>query len=156
MSLDQDGFPKRKRRKTSDVDVLLPKEKDTNITLLDNLLASSFDEKAVGVKAKKVRSAKEVEREKIAEIRNRHHISVIGTKVPPPEETFEGFKENLKLSAVVCKNLISSGYDAPTAIQMQAIPLLLQVIFYTSINWLIIYYKLPYLTFIYICIYILF
>lgn len=63
----------------------------------------------------------------MAELRNRNHISVIGNKVPPPAETFEEFKENLKLSSIVCKNLIGSGYDAPTAIQMQAVPLLLQV-----------------------------
>lgn len=110
--------------------------KENTIRLLDELVAEKFDTSLTqkSKKAKKKRSVKEIEKEKHAEIRNRHHISVIGKNVPAPVEFFEDFKEHLKLSSIITKNLISSGYDAPTPIQMQTVPLMLQVRIYFPIK----------------------
>uniref|UniRef100_A0A1B6CLU8 Probable ATP-dependent RNA helicase DDX52 n=1 Tax=Clastoptera arizonana TaxID=38151 RepID=A0A1B6CLU8_9HEMI len=64
--------------------------------------------------------------EKINQLRNAHKITVVGGNVPAPVETFDQFVEEYKVSSKIISNLKSSGYENPTPIQMQAIPVMLQ------------------------------
>ncbi|XP_077983272.1 putative ATP-dependent RNA helicase DDX52 [Glandiceps talaboti] len=63
--------------------------------------------------------------EKIREIRRKQKIHVIGTDIPEPVTSFEQLQEKYKLHPVIMKNIHSVGYYSPTAVQMQAVPLLL-------------------------------
>lgn len=56
-----------------------------------------------------------------------HRITVVGDNPPPPLESFEQLQLEYKLSRIIVKNLLASGFELPTPIQMQAIPAMLQV-----------------------------
>jgi superfamily II DNA/RNA helicase len=55
---------------------------------------------------------------------------VIGRSVPPPVEDFKKMQEEFHLAPTLIQNLQNSGYIDPTPIQMQAIPIMLQVWIY--------------------------
>lgn len=52
---------------------------------------------------------------------------MIGRSVPPPVEDFNKMQEEFSLAPTLIQNLQNSGYTDPTPIQMQAIPIMLQV-----------------------------
>ena len=51
----------------------------------------------------------------------------VGNNVPAPVETFQELTNRYNVSQTIINNLTSSGYTEPTPIQMQAIPIMLQV-----------------------------
>lgn len=55
--------------------------------------------------------------------RNIHNISVVGRHVPEPCKSFEDFK----VDSDIVNNLKKCGYEEPTPIQKQAVPLMLDV-----------------------------
>ena len=59
--------------------------------------------------------------------RNAHRIYVSGPDVPEAVESFEQLFSIYTLPSYLTKNVAVVGYSSPTPIQMQAIPLLLQV-----------------------------
>lgn len=60
-------------------------------------------------------------------IRNQQKISVNGQNVPPPVESFEQLAEEYSVGEDIINNLTKNGYSVPTPIQMQALPIMLQV-----------------------------
>jgi superfamily II DNA/RNA helicase len=52
---------------------------------------------------------------------------VVGRNVPPPIEGFKKLQDEFSLAPALVQNLQASGYIHPTPIQMQAIPIMLQV-----------------------------
>ncbi len=71
--------------------------------------------------------------------RNSHQIYVSGSDVPDPVENFDLLSSTYTLPSYLLKNVVSMGYAEPTPIQMQAIPLMLQVCLYISA----LYQKVP-------------
>lgn len=67
-----------------------------------------------------------LEREQINQFRNQHHISVTGSHVPKPIGTFDELVTEYQVSNKLLENMKQCGYEYPTPIQMQAIPILLQ------------------------------
>ncbi|XP_015171504.1 PREDICTED: probable ATP-dependent RNA helicase DDX52 [Polistes dominula] len=67
-----------------------------------------------------------LEREQINQFRNQHHISVTGSRVPKAIGTFDELLTEYHVSQKLLDNMKQCGYDEPTPIQMQAIPVLLQ------------------------------
>ena len=59
--------------------------------------------------------------------RNVHGIHVLGSDIPDVVDSFEQPAKRYKILPVVMKNLPTAGYAVPTPIQMQAVPLMLQV-----------------------------
>ena len=59
--------------------------------------------------------------------RNAHEIHVLGPDTPDVVDSFEWPAKRYRLLPVVMKNVQTAGYPMPTPIQMQAIPLMLQV-----------------------------
>jgi ATP-dependent RNA helicase DDX52/ROK1 len=57
--------------------------------------------------------------------RKKNHIKVYGTDVPHPFKTFEELANRYSFKSYLRKNLTNSGFDAPTPIQMQSIPIML-------------------------------
>uniref|UniRef100_A0A1B6MTW2 Probable ATP-dependent RNA helicase DDX52 n=1 Tax=Graphocephala atropunctata TaxID=36148 RepID=A0A1B6MTW2_9HEMI len=76
-------------------------------------------------KSKKQKFA-ELEQERINRLRNVNRITVVGDNPPPPIESFEQLQLEYKVSNIIVKNLLASGYELPTPIQMQAIPAMVQ------------------------------
>lgn len=59
--------------------------------------------------------------------RHQHRISIQGTDLPDPIATFEQLQEEYKVHPKILENIQAAGFHAPTAIQMQAIPVMLHV-----------------------------
>ena len=60
--------------------------------------------------------------------RKKHRIRVYATdECPAPVKSFAHLEKSFKLESFLMKNLEEAGYRQPTPIQMQAIPILLQV-----------------------------
>jgi hypothetical protein len=52
---------------------------------------------------------------------------VVGCYVPPPIESFKKLQDEFSLAPQLVQNLQASGYTHPTPIQLQAVPIMLQV-----------------------------
>ena len=52
---------------------------------------------------------------------------MVGRNVPPPIESFNKLQNEFSLGPALVQNLQASGYTHPTPIQMQAVPIMLQV-----------------------------
>ena len=52
---------------------------------------------------------------------------MVGRNVPPPIENFKKLQDDFSLAPALVQNLHASGYTYPTPIQMQAVPIMLQV-----------------------------
>ncbi|XP_060703871.1 probable ATP-dependent RNA helicase DDX52 [Hemiscyllium ocellatum] len=74
------------------------------------------------------RSAEKLEhqrREKINQLRRKHRIHVDGTDVPEPVATFEQLLQEYNVHPKIIQNIQKAGFQSPTPIQMQAIPVML-------------------------------
>lgn len=60
-------------------------------------------------------------------LRAQHRINVHGSDVPDPVSSFEELQTEYGLNPRVVQNLKEAGLDSPTAVQMQAIPLMMHV-----------------------------
>lgn len=60
-------------------------------------------------------------------IRNKHCINVHGKQPPDPIENFDQLLTEYGVPQQIVNNLISCGYQSPTPIQMQAIPIMASV-----------------------------
>lgn len=61
-------------------------------------------------------------------LRNLHHINVHGSSPPDPIETFDELVNACSIPQQIVSNLVVCGYNEPTPIQMQAIPIMAAVI----------------------------
>ena len=59
--------------------------------------------------------------------RNAHRIYVSGPDIPDAVGSFEQLSSSYSLPSYITKNVTAMGYQEPTPIQMQAIPLMLHV-----------------------------
>ncbi|KAG4079111.1 hypothetical protein HA402_001082 [Bradysia odoriphaga] len=90
------------------------------------ILSDSAMPVQVSKKKKKVTAEqlKNWETEKINHLRNKYHIHVKGSNPPDPLETFDEMKTKYSIDSQVFDNLFGCGYNVPTPIQMQAIPIM--------------------------------
>uniref|UniRef100_A0A8C9U401 ATP-dependent RNA helicase n=1 Tax=Scleropages formosus TaxID=113540 RepID=A0A8C9U401_SCLFO len=68
---------------------------------------------------------KHLHQEKVNRIRHQNRINVHGIDIPDPVDTFEELQEEYQLNPRIIQNLRAAGFQTPTPIQMQAIPLML-------------------------------
>nr|XP_035960699.1 probable ATP-dependent RNA helicase DDX52 isoform X2 [Halichoerus grypus] len=64
-------------------------------------------------------------KEKINFFRNKHKIHVQGTDLPDPIATFQQLDQEYKINSRLLQNILDAGFQMPTPIQMQAIPVML-------------------------------
>uniref|UniRef100_F7GW53 Probable ATP-dependent RNA helicase DDX52 n=1 Tax=Macaca mulatta TaxID=9544 RepID=F7GW53_MACMU len=64
-------------------------------------------------------------KEKINCLRNKHKIHVQGTDLPDPIATFQQLDQEYKINSRLLQNILDAGFQMPTPIQMQAIPVML-------------------------------
>lgn len=63
----------------------------------------------------------------INRFRNQHKINIQGTDLPDPIATFEQLQKEYKIHPKIMENIQAAGFQVPTPIQMQAIPVMLHV-----------------------------
>ncbi|XP_068600828.1 probable ATP-dependent RNA helicase DDX52 [Brachionichthys hirsutus] len=68
---------------------------------------------------------KHLHQEKVNRVRARHRINVHGCDLPDPVCSFEELQSEYRLDPRVLRNLADAGLSSPTAVQMQAIPLMM-------------------------------
>lgn len=57
----------------------------------------------------------------------KHRVTLKGSNVPEPADSFEALKERYRISSCLLSNLSQNGYTNPTGIQSSGIPILLEV-----------------------------
>uniref|UniRef100_I3M0N3 ATP-dependent RNA helicase n=1 Tax=Ictidomys tridecemlineatus TaxID=43179 RepID=I3M0N3_ICTTR len=57
--------------------------------------------------------------------RNKHKIHIQGTDLPDPITTFQQLEQEYKINSRLLQNILDAGFQTPTPIQMQAIPVML-------------------------------
>lgn len=125
--LEMPKEPKKKKRKKMIADTEIPAQEDFDTTIQ---WTSSVEAKIQDTKAKdekKLTSGKleHLRKEKINFFRNKHKIHVQGTDLPDPIATFQQLDKEYKISSRLLQNILDAGFQAPTPIQMQAIPVML-------------------------------
>ncbi|KAK6473271.1 putative ATP-dependent RNA helicase DDX52 [Huso huso] len=94
------------------------------------LWTSSLDKKAKGPSGKSQNPSwkrlKHLHQEKVVNgIRHKHKIYTHGSDVPDPVTSFEQLQEEYKIHPRIIHNIKEAGFQGPTPIQMQAIPVML-------------------------------
>ncbi|XP_064620528.1 probable ATP-dependent RNA helicase DDX52 [Lineus longissimus] len=104
-------------------------EEEVELQILGSIKSNSTETKRHERKRKKKQLSPEIiaqlKQEKINGFRRQHRIHAYGTDIPDPFAKFSQLEEEYHLHSRVVKNIGESGYDAPTPIQMQAIPVMM-------------------------------
>ncbi|KAL2103522.1 hypothetical protein ACEWY4_000390 [Coilia grayii] len=72
-----------------------------------------------------VKRLKQLQQEKLNQIRGQNRIHVHGTDIPDPVCTFDELQNEYQLDSKVLQNILAAGYETPTPIQMQGIPVMM-------------------------------
>ncbi|KTG33594.1 hypothetical protein cypCar_00027805, partial [Cyprinus carpio] len=72
-----------------------------------------------------IKRLKQLHQEKVNRIRHQNRINVHGTDIPDPISTFEELQKEYDLDPRIVQNIKAAGFQTPTPIQMQAIPLMM-------------------------------
>ncbi|XP_033924971.1 probable ATP-dependent RNA helicase DDX52 isoform X1 [Melopsittacus undulatus] len=116
----ESGEGKRKKKKARGA---IPELSESNgIKWMSSLEAKYEDAKDKKPTAEKL---ERLRRQKINRFRNQHKISVQGTDLPDPIATFDQLQKEYKIHPKIMENIQAAGFQVPTPIQMQAIPVML-------------------------------
>ncbi|XP_051850021.1 probable ATP-dependent RNA helicase DDX52 isoform X1 [Antechinus flavipes] len=129
---EEDNRIERKRKRN------MKKEKQTSETISVSsnkeeetiLWMSSLEAKIKNKKGKEENklTAEKLERlrkQKINCLRNKHKIHIQGTDLPEPITSFQQLDQEYKIHSRLLQNILDAGFQTPTPIQMQAIPVML-------------------------------
>ncbi|XP_012272894.1 probable ATP-dependent RNA helicase DDX52 [Orussus abietinus] len=124
---DQNLSIKRKRDDDEEKKEDEHKENTQTLTLVNGISVPTDGSKIKRKKQKTLTEDKnlKLEQEKINHLRNQHHISAIGSHIPPPIQSFDELKD-YQVADDLLDNMKNHGYTQPTPIQMQAMPIMLQ------------------------------
>lgn len=116
---------KRKKRKRATTKDEIGHE---NMPLSDSKVKIFAKQTAGNVNGEKKLSSErmtELHQEKMNMARRENHIYVKGSDIPDLAETFSDLQERYRLAPYMIENVTKRGYQQPTPIQMQAIPLMI-------------------------------
>ncbi|XP_068456902.1 probable ATP-dependent RNA helicase DDX52 [Clinocottus analis] len=119
---------KKKRTKSDQVEAAGGPLKDmaeSGITWTSSLDRKTENLPGDGKEKSSLKRMKHLHQEKVNRIRSQHRINVHGCDVPDPVSTFEDLQSEYRLNPRVLQNLKDAGLSSPTAVQMQAIPLMM-------------------------------
>ncbi|KAM8977250.1 putative ATP-dependent RNA helicase DDX52 [Pelodytes ibericus] len=97
----------------------------TSILWMSSLEAKLNDNKSRKQNKQAAEKLEKQREEKVNHFRNLHKIYVQGTDIPEPVATFEQLHEEYKIHPKIMQNVKDAGFQTPTPIQMQAMPLML-------------------------------
>ncbi|XP_033329020.2 DExD-box helicase 52 [Megalopta genalis] len=104
-------------------------ENISQLVLLDGITVPGDGSKIKSKKYKESLSTEKqlkLQQEAINQFRNQHRIRVTGARIPKPISTFMELSENFGVTKHLINNIVNCGYEHPTPIQMQAMPVMLQ------------------------------
>uniref|UniRef100_A0A8C9ILW5 Probable ATP-dependent RNA helicase DDX52 n=1 Tax=Piliocolobus tephrosceles TaxID=591936 RepID=A0A8C9ILW5_9PRIM len=112
---------KKRKMMTSEIS----QEEGATIQWISSVEAKIEDKKVQ--RERKLTSGKleHLRKEKINFLRNKHKIHVQGTDLPDPIVTFQQLDQEYKINSRLLQNILDAGFQMPTPIQMQAIPVML-------------------------------
>ncbi|XP_078080945.1 putative ATP-dependent RNA helicase DDX52 isoform X1 [Mustelus asterias] len=122
---------KRKRSKKRNAetktvcDVFVDTEDEDGIMLMSSLgrkIKGNTSNEGTESSAEKLEHQR---REKINKFRHKHRIYLDGTDIPEPVATFEQLLQEYKVHPKIIQHIQEAGFQMPTPIQMQAIPIML-------------------------------
>ncbi|XP_006154491.1 probable ATP-dependent RNA helicase DDX52 isoform X1 [Tupaia chinensis] len=119
---EQNKRKRKKKKMTSEVTV---GEEGTTIQWMPSVEAKIEDKKVKGEHKLTSGKLEHLRQEKINFIRNKHKIHVQGTDLPDPIATFQQLDQEYKINSRLLQNILDAGFQMPTPIQMQAIPVML-------------------------------
>ncbi|XP_063511570.1 probable ATP-dependent RNA helicase DDX52 isoform X5 [Pongo pygmaeus] len=116
----------KKKRKTMTSEIT-SQEEGATIQWMSSVEAKIEDKKVQ--RESKLTSGKleNLRKEKINFLRNKHKIHVQGTDLPDPIATFQQLDQEYKINSRLLQNILDAGFQIPTPIQMQAIPVMLHI-----------------------------
>ncbi|XP_043910517.1 probable ATP-dependent RNA helicase DDX52 [Protopterus annectens] len=117
---------KRRKKEGSDVDTLDSLVNDDDA--IQWMSSQQSNLKHVGESGNEKLTAEKLEQlrqEKINHFRNQHKIYVQGSDIPEPVATFQQLQEEYKVHPKIMENIKEAGFQLPTPVQMQAIPIML-------------------------------
>ncbi|XP_041052464.1 probable ATP-dependent RNA helicase DDX52 isoform X1 [Carcharodon carcharias] len=126
--LETGGSEKRKRNKAeleTVCDIFANTKDEDGIMLMSSLerkIKSNTVSRGTEPSAEKLEHQ---QREKINKFRRKHRIYVDGTDIPEPVATFEQLLQEYKVHPKIIQHIQEAGFQIPTPIQMQAIPIML-------------------------------
>ncbi|XP_046723446.1 probable ATP-dependent RNA helicase DDX52 [Silurus meridionalis] len=82
-------------------------------------------QKKAAAEGPSIKRLKQLHKEKLNRIRHQNRINVHGTDVPDPLGTFEELQQEYELDSRIIQNIRAAGFQTPTPIQMQSIPLMM-------------------------------
>uniref|UniRef100_H0WHD5 Probable ATP-dependent RNA helicase DDX52 n=1 Tax=Otolemur garnettii TaxID=30611 RepID=H0WHD5_OTOGA len=100
-------------------------EEGTTIQWMSSVNAKIEDKKVKGENKLTSEKLEHLRKEKINFFRNKHKIHIQGTDLPDPITTFQQLDQEYKINSRLLQNIVDSGFQMPTPIQMQAIPVML-------------------------------
>ncbi|KAK2537340.1 hypothetical protein Q9233_002644 [Columba guinea] len=113
---------KRKKKKKREAASMPELSENNGIKWMSSLEAKFEDAKDKKPTAEKL---ERLRREKINRFRNKHRINIQGTDLPDPIATFDQLQKEYKIHPKIMENIQAAGFQVPTPIQMQAIPVML-------------------------------
>uniref|UniRef100_A0A2K6L009 Probable ATP-dependent RNA helicase DDX52 n=2 Tax=Rhinopithecus TaxID=542827 RepID=A0A2K6L009_RHIBE len=115
---------KKRKMMTSEI---TSQEEGATIQWISSVEAKIEDKKVQ--RERKLTSGKleHLRKEKINFLRNKHKIHVQGTDLPDPIATFQQLDQEYKINSRLLQNILDAGFQMPTPIQMQAIPVMLHI-----------------------------
>ncbi|XP_019401163.1 PREDICTED: probable ATP-dependent RNA helicase DDX52 [Crocodylus porosus] len=115
----------KKKKKTSETISASELPENDGILWMSSLEAKLKNTREMGEKKPAAEKLEQLRQEKINHFRNKHKINVQGTDLPEPIATFEQLQKEYKVHPKIMQNIESAGFQVPTPIQMQAIPVML-------------------------------
>ncbi|XP_013929348.1 PREDICTED: probable ATP-dependent RNA helicase DDX52 [Thamnophis sirtalis] len=116
---------RRKKKKGQETVAVIPGTENDGILWMSTLEAKLDIPKSKGKKGPKSQKLKQIRQEKINHFRNMHKIYIQGTDLPDPITSFEELGREYKIHSKIMQNVEAAGFQSPTPIQMQAIPVML-------------------------------
>ncbi|XP_019366494.1 PREDICTED: probable ATP-dependent RNA helicase DDX52 [Gavialis gangeticus] len=115
----------KKKKKTSETISASELPENDGILWMSSLEAKLKNTREMGEKKPTAEKLEQLRQEKINHFRNKYKINVQGTDLPEPIATFEQLQKEYKIHPKIMQNVESAGFQVPTPIQMQAIPVML-------------------------------
>ncbi|XP_072164075.1 probable ATP-dependent RNA helicase DDX52 [Diadema setosum] len=112
--------PHGEKRKADDVQQERDKKKRKKQKAQEKIPETSDGEEKLSEEKVKQRRV-----EKVKSIRKRNRIYVQGEDIPDPVESFEELSSEYQLDPYVINNITRAGYESPTPVQMQAVPVMM-------------------------------
>ncbi|XP_068934163.1 probable ATP-dependent RNA helicase DDX52 isoform X1 [Petaurus breviceps papuanus] len=115
----------KKRKQASEAIAVSSSKEEETILWMSSLEAKIKDKKGKEENKLTAEKLERLRKQKINRFRNKHKIHIQGTDLPEPIASFQQLDQEYKIHSQLLQNILDAGFQSPTPIQMQAIPVML-------------------------------